>query len=81
MEEIERLKKRIVELENRPPEIRYIREEVPVQPPSGSVIVEQPEKPKIETKVEQEYEEEFEVIERVAVDVGEKKYDLTNEKN
>lgn len=60
-------------------EIRYIKEEVPVQPPAPSVIVEQPEQPKIETKVEQEYEEEFEVIERVAVDVSEKKYDLTNE--
>ena len=60
-------------------EIRYIKEEVPVQPPAPSVIVEQSEQPKIETKVEQEYEEEFEVIERVAVDVSEKKYDLTNE--
>ena len=68
-------------MEAREPEIRYVDREVPVQPPSGSVIVEQPEKPKIETKVEQEYEEEFEVIERVAVDVSEKKYDLTNEKN
>ena len=59
----------------------YIDREVQVEPPSGSVIVEQPEKPEIVTKVEQEYEEEFEIIERVAVDVSEKKYDLTNEKN
>ena len=70
-------------MEKREPEIRYVEKIVYRDREVPAPIIESPKSPKNEivTKVEQEYEEEFEVIERVAVDVSEKKYDLTNEKN
>ena len=68
---------------DRGPETIYVDKIIYVDKEVPAPIIESPKSPKNEivTKVEQEYEEEFEVIERVAVDVSEKKYDLTNEKN
>ena len=67
-------------MEDRVPEPIYVEKIVYRDREVPAPIIESP-KNEIVTKVEQEYEEEFEVIERVAVDVSEKKYDLTNEKN
>ena len=66
-EEIKGLRARIAELEARGPEIRVEQKIVEV-PVGGNLVVETKSERAEEEKVEAQYEEEFEVVGRVAVD-------------
>ena len=79
-EEIKALRARIAELEARGPEIRIEKQVVEV-PVGGNLVVETKSERAEEEKVEAQYEEEFEVVGRVAVDESFKKFDMVNENN
>ena len=79
-EEIKGLRARIAELEARGPEIRVEQKIVEV-PVGGNLVVETKSERAEEEKVEAQYEEEFEVVGRVAVDESFKKFDMVTDKD
>ena len=79
-EEIKGLRARIAELEARGPEVRIETKVVEV-PVGGNLVVETKSERAEEEKVEAQYEEEFEVVGRVAVDESYKKFDLVSDNN
>ena len=79
-EEIKGLRARIAELEARGPEIRIEKQVVEV-PVGGNLVVETKSERAEEEKVEAQYEEEFEVVGRVAVDESFKKFDMVTDKD